>query len=72
MKGADIELCNNNYKKEMNELIESSPEQYQPDSEDLASDEREDTRDPLSLDLSDLFSDDESLQGSQERNACMK
>jgi len=72
MKGTDIELCNNNYKKEMNELVESSPEVYRPDSEDLTSDEREDTRDPLSLDLSDLFSDDESLQGSQERNACTK
>lgn len=34
MKGAEPELTNNNFKLEMNELIESDPENYQPDNED--------------------------------------
>lgn len=34
MKGSEPELLNNNYKLEMNELIESEPEDYQPDVED--------------------------------------
>lgn len=34
MKGAEPDLTNNNYKLEMNELVDSDPEDYQPDVED--------------------------------------
>ena len=73
MKGAEPELTNNNYKLEMNELISSEPEEYQPDLEDLVANERESAADLLSDKLDGLFSErDDSLQTSQERAICYK
>jgi hypothetical protein len=40
MKGTEPELTNNNHKLEMNELIESEQEEYQPDSENILPNER--------------------------------
>ena len=57
MKANDQELTNNNYKLEMNELIESEPEEYKPDSPDTRN-------------LDKVFADsDGSLQSSTERAA---
>ena len=65
MKNENFDLTNNNYRLEMNELIESEPEDYQPDIED---------RRPRQGGLADFLSDEglfsarsDSLQHSQER-----
>jgi hypothetical protein len=64
MKGAEQELTNNNYKLEMNELIESEPEEYQPDLEDLCRNERESSAEKLSDKLNALFDRETSLETS--------
>lgn len=64
MKGAEPDLTNNNYKLEMNELVESDPEDYQPDIED---------RHPRHGGLAEFLSEDlfsarsDSLQNSGDR-----
>jgi len=59
MKGAEPELTNNNFKLEMNELIESDPENYQPDNEDPSRNWRRSN--DLFSDTSDLFTREASL-----------
>jgi len=60
MKGGEPELTNNNYKLEMNELIESDPEDYQPDLE----------RSPPKqyASLADFLSDTEEMYGEREQS----
>jgi len=70
MKGAEPELTNNNFKLEMNELIESDPENYQPDNEDPSRNWRRSN--DLFSDTSDLFTREASLQASKERLECAK
>ena len=73
MKGTEPELTNNNYKLEMNELIESEPEEYQPDLEDILSNERGSAAGLFSEQINSLFSErDKSLQLSPERSECLK
>ena len=59
MKGQEPELTNNNHKLEMNELIESDPEDYQPDNEDNALRNRRGSE--MFSDSSDLFARENSL-----------
>jgi hypothetical protein len=62
MKGTEPELTNNNYKLEMNELIDSEPEEYQPDLENIMPNERGSVAGLFSEQINSLFTDrDKSL-----------
>ena len=72
MKGTEPELTNNNYKLEMNELIDSEPEEYQPDLENIMPNERGSVAGLFSEQINSLFTDrDNSLQLSRERTECV-
>lgn len=67
VKGADKELTNNNYKLEMNELVESDPEIYAPDHSGSP------PRPNVFAQLSGLFEDrDDSLQPVDDHKECVK
>jgi hypothetical protein len=72
MKAAEPELTNNNYKLEMNVLVDSDPEDYQADL-DMTPPRRHATTAEFLSDSSEWFGRREtSLQASRERLECAK